>query len=359
MSYIRLSGSSDVLNRLAPLKGRVIEGRVVGRAGDLSLLEIGDLIFTAESKVPLKVGAKVSLWIKGILGDKLHLQLLSEEEVDEGFLRLNLKDTPENRLAYRFLKGLGLNFGREEVELLGELILRSKDLSFLLESLRALHLRLGLSNAFLKLLLQLGDTFFLKELILKLLLYGDEEVRGALKRIIPKGDSISAESIRTFLLESGIVRFGKLANLLLEGKDVNGAKLLAWLLLPRLLSLSPKEEEWLVYLWFPVLWEENDILISTLKKHKGSRGKEEDEERYELLLELKSLGKIRVLFYIFKERLWITFEAEDEKTLAMIKRYLHELSSSLEGQGYRIGGIFSRSMVIDRPFEGEAVDIKI
>jgi len=61
LGYIKLSASSEVLNRLIPLKGRVVEGRVVGKAGELSLLEIEDLLLTAESKLPLKVGSRVSL----------------------------------------------------------------------------------------------------------------------------------------------------------------------------------------------------------------------------------------------------------------------------------------------------------
>lgn len=358
MSYIRLSASSEVLSKLVPLKGRVIEGRVVGKAGELPLLEIGDLLFPAESKVPLEVGAKVSLWIKGLVGDKLHLQLLSEEEIDEGFLRLNLKDAPENKLAYRILKGLGVSFSKEEVELLGEIILKGKDISFILESLKAIHRAFGLTGSFLKLLLWLGDTFSLRELLVKLLLYGDEDIKGLLRGVVPDGSKISADSIKSFLLKSGILESGELFELVLKKGGAEEARLLGWLLLPRLLSLRPEGGDWFIYLWFPVLWGKNDIAISSLKKHKG-KGEEKDGERYELIIELKSLGKIRVLFYILEGKLWVTFEAEDERTLALIKGNLSSLLSSLEGQGYKIGGLSSRSMAIERSLEGEGLDIRI
>lgn len=330
----------------------------MGKAGELPLLEIGDLLFPAESKVPLEVGAKVSLWIKGLLGDKLHLQLLSEEEVDEGFLKLGLKDTPENRLAYRILKGLGVSFRKEEVELLGEIILRGKDISFILEGLKAIHRGFGLTSSFLKLLLWLGDTFSLKELITRLLLYGDGDIKGLLKGIVPDGSKVSADSIKGFLLKSGLLGSGELFEFILNKGGMDEARLLGWLLLPRLLSLKPESGDWFIYIWFPILWGKNEIAISSLKKHKG-KNEEKDGERYELIIELKSLGRIRVLFYILDGKLWVTFEAEDERTLALIRGSLSNLLSSLEGQGYKIGGLSSRSMVSERSIEGEGLDIRV
>ncbi|MCS7234175.1 MAG: flagellar hook-length control protein FliK [Synergistetes bacterium] len=361
MSYVKLNASGEVLSRLAPLKGKVIEGKVVGKSGDLPLLEIEDLLFAAESKVPLKVGAKVSLWVKGIFGDKLHLQLLSEEELDEGFLKLGLKDTPEFKLAYRILKGLGVSFGRREVELLGELILKSKDFSFIIEGLRALQAKLGVSASLIKLLLVLGSPFFLREILLKLLFYGDKDIRRFLERIIPRGESLSAESIKGFLLESGILEGDELIELLISKGGADGAKLLGWLLLPRVLSLPPKEGDWFIYLWFPILWDKGELVISSLKKYKSREvDKKEEGERFELFLELKSLGRIRVLFYLLKGKLWLTLEAEEERVLALIRRNLSDLLSSLEGQGYDVGGLSSRSMLVERSFfEGEGLDIRI
>lgn len=359
MEFIRLSVSDEVLRRLIPLKGKIVEGKVIGRAGDLPLLEIDDLVFPAESRVPLKPGNRVSLWVRGIAQGKLQLQLVSQEEIDEGFFRLGLKETPENKLAYRILKGMGVSFGTEEVALLGKLILKVRDPSLVFELLRAFHLRFGLSVWVLGFLLDLGDVYALKDLLIKLLFFGRSEIKSFLERIIPESGGDLSHSIKAFFEKSGMFKLGGLSELLLLGNETEDEKrLLAWILLPRLLSLPQKREDWFVYYWFPFLDRERDLSVFLLKSHRPKEERER-EERYELVLELKTLGKIRVLFYLLKGKMWVTFEAEDDRTLALIRRGLSKLLSRLEVQGYDVGGISARAMPMERDLEGEGLDIRI
>ncbi|MCD6363227.1 MAG: flagellar hook-length control protein FliK [Synergistetes bacterium] len=359
MSLLRLSASREVLSRLLPLKGKVIEGRVVGKAGNMPLLEVGDVVFPAESKVFLKPGSRVSLWVKGLSGNKLHLQLLSQEDIDEGFFKLGVRDTPEARLSYKFLRSLGVSFKRGDVGLLAKLISDSLDPYFSLELIRFLSLKLGFSSGLLKFLLSLGDLSSLRELILKMLLSGDESLRAFLKSIIPKVDGELSSAIANFLSKSGILKFGGLSELLLRAGEPDSVRLLGWIFLPRLLSLPSREEAWFIYLWFPLLSGERDLSIPLLKKHKALRSSKGEEEKYELILELKTLGKIRVLFYLFRGKIWITFEAENEKTLFALRRRLSELLSSLQSAGYKVGGLSSRPMVLSREIESEGLDLRI
>jgi len=355
-----LSVSDEVLRKLLPLKGKVIEGKVVGKAGELPLLEVDDLLFPAESRVSLKFGSRVSLWVKGISGGKLYLQLLSQDDIDDDFFKLGLRDRPETRLAYKLLKYMGVQAAKEIVELLSQLLIKAKDPTFVAELLKALHLRFGLSSPIISFLLHLGgDLSNLKDLLLRILFYGSEEIKGMLKEIIPRKGKGLASEIRGFLLRSGVLKFGGLSEaLLLRGKSKDELSLLGWLLLPRLLSFAPKEGDWLIYFWFPVLDDKGELSVFLLKRHKVKQ-KEQDGERYELLLDLKTLGKIKVLFYLLKGKLWITFEAESEGTLASLRRKSSELFSILESQGYSVGGVSVRAMVVDKGPEGEELDIRV
>gem|GEM_PF-2747422 len=359
MSLLRLSASREVLSKLLPLKGKIVEGRVVGKAGNMSLLKVGDIVFPAESKVFLKPGSKISLWVKGLSGSKLHLQLLSQEDVDEGFFKLGVRDSPETRLSYKFLRALGVSFDGSDVELLAKLVSTGADPYFLLELIRFLSFRVGFSSGLLKFLLSLGDLSSLRDLILKILLSGDENLKTFLKALIPKLDGELSAAIARFLSESGMLRFGELTELLLKLRDSDSVRLLGWIFLPRILSLPPREGEWFIYLWFPLLIGEKELSIPLLKKHKSRKSTQEKEEKYELILELRSLGKIRVLFYLFKGKIWITFEAENEKTLSVLRRKLGNLFSSLELAGYKVGGLSSRPMILSQEVKNEGLDLKV